>query len=178
MVARIAAGDDSALATVYDQYGALVNGIARRLVGDDQAADVCQDVFVALWEHPERFDAGRGSLRTFLATIARRRAIDALRRSGRRVANEQQAVLGRPASVPDLEEAAMALIASERVQAAVQLLPPEQRRAIELAYFGGLTFRQVAVATSTSEGTAKSRLRLGLGRLAAALGASGEVELA
>jgi RNA polymerase sigma-70 factor (ECF subfamily) len=178
MVARMAAGDESALGHVYDQYGALVHGIARRLVGPDHAADICQEVFVTLWEHPERFDADRGSLRTFLATVARRRAIDQLRRSGRRAANEEQAVLGRPAAVPNLEEAALAMISAERVRAAVERLPQAQRRAIELAYFDGLTFRQVALATEASEGTAKSRLRLGLGRLAAALGAPGEVETA
>lgn len=175
MVARIAAGDESALGRVYDQYGALVHGIARRLVGEDHAADVCQEVFMSLWEHPERFDAERGSLRTFLATVARRRAIDQLRRTGRRAANEVAASVGRPRAVPNLEEAALAMIAAERVRAAVGRLPPEQRRAIELAYFQGLTFRQVAVETEASEGTAKSRLRLGLGRLASALSA-GEVE--
>jgi RNA polymerase sigma-70 factor (ECF subfamily) len=179
MVARITAGDETALGHVYDQYGALVHGIARRLVGPDDAADVCQDVFLWLWEHPERFDADRGSLRALLATVARRRAIDRLRRSGRRAADEVAAVVGRPAVVPNLEEAALAMIAAERVRVAVERLPDEQRRAIELAYFRGLTFRQVAAETGAAEGTAKSRLRLGLGRLATALAAgdtAGEVE--
>jgi RNA polymerase sigma-70 factor (ECF subfamily) len=176
MVARVAAGDDSALGTLYDQYGALVHGIARRLVGADQAVDICQEVFLALWERPDRFDPERGSLRTFLATVARRRAIDVLRRTGRRAANEQRASLGEPAPVPNLEEAAAALIAAEQVRAAVGRLPAEQRRAIELAYFEGLTYREVATATGAAEGTAKSRLRLGLGHLAAALGTQGEVE--
>jgi RNA polymerase sigma-70 factor (ECF subfamily) len=88
LVARIAAGDDSALATACDQYGALVNGVASRLVGSDLAADVCQDVFVALWDHPERFDPGRGNLRTFQVVLARRRSIDLLRRHRRRRADE------------------------------------------------------------------------------------------
>jgi len=87
LVDRIAVGDDAALATVYDQYGALVHGIALRLVGAHLAADICQEVFVSLWNQPDRWDPARGSLRTFLAMIARRRAIDHLRSTGRRVAN-------------------------------------------------------------------------------------------
>ena len=178
MVARVAAGDESALGIVYDQYGSLVHGIAAQIVGAAVAPDVCQEVFISLWEHPDRFDATRGSLRTFLATIARRRAIDHLRRNGRRAATEDRSAQRSPASVPNLEEAAMAMIAAEKLRAAVERLPPEQRRAIELAYFQGLTFQQVAQATGAPEGTAKSRLRLGLERLATALRSDGAVELA
>lgn len=178
IVARIVAGDDSALAAVFDQYGALVHGVAARLVGRDAGSDICQEVFVQLWEHPERFDAGRASLRTFLAVLARRRAIDQLRRFGRRAANEDRSGRQTMSVVPNLEESAMSMIEAERVRAAVQRLPDDQRRAIELAYFEGLTFREVAVATGAQEGTAKSRLRLGLNRLASALGSEGVVEWA
>ena len=178
MVASIAAGDDSALAAVYDQYGPLVHGIAVRLVGSNTAADVSQEVFVALWEHPERFDAERGTLRTYLATIARCRSIDQLRRSGRRAANEQRSAQSAGTAVPNVEEAAMAMIAAERLRAAVERLPAEQRRAIELAYFEGLTFQQVAEATGAPEGTAKSRLRLALDRLTSAMRTDGAVEWA
>lgn len=178
MVERVAAGDDSALAVLYDQFGSLVHGIAARLVGSDAAPDICQEVFVALWERPERFDPARGALRTFLATMARRRAIDQLRRSGRRVANEERSARIESTPVPNLEESAMALIDGERLRAAVERLPAEQRRSIELAYFEGLTFQQVATATGAPEGTAKSRLRLGLERLASTLRAEGAVEWA
>lgn len=165
LVARIEAGDDAALATIYDQYGALVHGIALRLVGSASAADICQEVFVALWNQPERWDSSRGSLRTFLAMIARRRAIDHLRGTGRRTANEQRAHGAAPAIVPNVDEAALALVSADGVRAALAALPDPQRRAIELAYFNGLTFRQVAEATGSTEGTAKSRIRLGLRRL-------------
>ena len=84
----------------------------------------------------------------------------------------------QPLIVPNVDEAAMAMIASERVRIAVTMLPAEQRHAVELAYFDGLTFRQVAVATGVAEGTAKSRLRLALNRLAAYLAEEGSVELA
>jgi RNA polymerase sigma-70 factor (ECF subfamily) len=172
MIARMVAGDESALGAVYDQYGPLVHGIAVSLVGADQARDITQEVFLRLWRQPEAYRSEQGSLRTFLAVMARRRAIDELRRSGRRAAREERvarddrAGTAQPSSVPDVEEAAMALIASDRVRAAVARLPPEQRRAIELAYFDGLTFREVARVTGLAEGTAKSRLRLALGRLA------------
>jgi RNA polymerase sigma-70 factor, ECF subfamily len=178
VIARIVAGDDSALAAVFDQYSALVHGIAARLVGRDAASDVCQEVFVQLWEHPERFDAGKASLRTFLAVLARRRAIDQLRRIGRRATNEERSGRQTLTSVPNLEESAINMFEAERVRAAVARLPDDQRRAIELAYFEGLTFREVAVATGAHEGTAKSRLRLGLNRLASALGSEGVVEWA
>jgi len=169
MMARVSAGDDRALAAIYDQYSALVYGIAHRLIGVSAANDVTQQVFLRLWERPESFDPHRATLRTFLAVMARRRSIDTLRGRLRSERRDEQVARQAPVSTPDVDEAAMAMIASERVRAAVATLPPEQRRAIELAYFEGLTFREVASATGVAEGTAKSRLRLGLGRLAAHL---------
>lgn len=175
LVARVVAGDDSALATLYDQFGSVVYGVAARLVGAAHAADICQEVFLAVWDHPERFDPARGSLRALLVTIGRRRCIDHLRRHGRRASTEERARSALPTWVPNVDEVAIAMIAGERVRAALDELPEPQRRAIELAYFEGLTFRQVAVATDTSEGTAKSRIRLGLQRLAAELRRTEEV---
>ncbi len=175
LVARIVAGDDAALAAAYDQYGAVVYGIAGRLVGHDGAADVCQEVFMTLWDHPDRWDPDRGSLRTFLVMIARRRCIDQVRSTVRRRRTEERAMSPNPSPVPHVEEAALAMVARERVHTALDDLPATQRRAIELAYFDGLTFRQVATAMGTAEGTAKSRIRLGLRRLAESLGQTGEV---
>ena len=166
MIERIKAGDDSALAAVYDQYSALVHGIALNLVGPEQARDITQEVFLRIWQQPAGYDPAQGSLRTFLAVMARRRAIDELRRSGRRVAREQRVEAETPTLVPNVEEAALAMVASDRLRAAVARLPAEQRRAVELAYFEGLTFKDVARVTGLPEGTAKSRLRLALGRLA------------
>lgn len=169
MMARLVAGDDRALAAIYDQYSALVYGIANRLLGAGAAADITQQVFLRLWERPESFDPQRGTLRTFLAVMARRRSIDTLRGNVRSDRRDERVARQAAASTPDVDEAAMAMIASERVRAAVATLPPEQRRAIELAYFEGLTFRDVAAVTGVAEGTAKSRLRLALARLAAHL---------
>ena len=178
MVARVAAGDSEALAAIYDQYAPLVHGIARRLAGDAAAPDICQEVFIAFWRQPDRFDATKGSLRTFLATIARRRSVDALRQAGRREAREERAATWQPKAAPNCDEAALADMNADRIRKALATLPVEQRTAVELAYVQGLTFRQVAEATGAPEGTAKSRLRLGLARLAAILEPEMSVEWA
>ncbi len=166
MAERIRAGDDTALGAVYDRYGALVHGIAVQLLGADQANDVTQDVFVHLWDHPDAYDADRGGLRGFLSVVARRRAIDVIRSAQRRRAREERSVTERPAELRGVEDVALTGVCAERVRVAIETLPAPQRQAIELAYFGGMTFRDVARATGTAEGTAKSRLRLGLARLA------------
>jgi len=170
---RMAGGDDSALGEVYDQFGSFVYGLALRVIGDPRAAeDVSQDVFMSVWERPDAFDPERGSLRTWLGTLAHRRAVDYVRREeARRRRTERDA--SRRVSVPDVEEIAVALVTAERVRDALALLPDEQRRAIQLAYFGGKTYRQVAEVLGIPEGTAKSRLRLGLRRIADALEAQG-----
>lgn len=169
MMARIRVGDDAALAKVYDQYSPMVHGIAEQLVGDE-AAEVCQDVFMDLWLRPDRFDPDRGTLRTFIAVTTRRRCIDHLRSVGRRRARERLARVTTPVAPSNVDEAALAMLTAERVRQALGDLPAPQRRALELAYLEGMTFRQVALATGIPEGTAKSRLRLGLNRLAKELG--------
>jgi RNA polymerase sigma factor (sigma-70 family) len=171
---RLVGNDDAALAEIYDQYSSFVYGLALRVVGDARAAeDISQDVFVGLWERPAAFDPDRGSLRTWLGTLTHRRAVDYVRREeARRRRAERDAA--RAVSAPDVEELATAMVAAERVRAALDLLPSEQRRAIQLAYFGGKTYRQVAEVLGIPEGTAKSRLRLGLRRIAEALEAQGD----
>lgn len=170
---RVVAGDDAALREVYDQYASFVYGLAVRVIGDHRAAeDVSQDVFVSFWERPAAFDPARGSLRTWLGTLTHRRAVDHVRREeARRRRAEREA--SRAITAPDVEEMATALLTAERVRAALELLPEEQRRAVHLAYFGGKTYRQVAETLGIPEGTAKSRLRLALRRIAATLEAQG-----
>jgi RNA polymerase sigma-70 factor (ECF subfamily) len=171
---RVVAGDDAALGEVYDQYASFVYGLAVRVIGDHRAAeDVSQDVFVSFWERPAAFDPARGSLRTWLGTLTHRRAVDHVRREeARRRRAEREA--SRAIAAPDVEEMATALLTAERVRAALEMLPTEQRRAVHLAYFGGKTYRQVAETLGIPEGTAKSRLRLGLRRIAATLEAQGD----
>ena len=169
--ARLVEHDEAVLTELYDQFGSYVYGLAARVIGDRRVAeDVTQDVFLSLWERPDAFSPDRGRLRTFVGMLAHRRAIDYVRREEarrRRAARDAAARL----PVPDVDEMAMALVTAERVRAEVERLPSEQREAIELAYFGGRTYRQVADELGIPEGTAKSRMRLGLRRIADALGA-------
>ncbi|MGZ4713673.1 MAG: sigma-70 family RNA polymerase sigma factor [Acidimicrobiia bacterium] len=163
---RLLGGDQSALGECYDQFSSFVFGLARRVIGDRRAAeDVTQDVFLHLWERAETFDPARGGLRTWLGTLAHRRAVDHVRREEAR--RRRQERVGHQASVaPDVEEMAVAIVTAERVRAALDTLPAEQRAAINLAYFGGKTYREVAAELGIPEGTAKSRMRLGLARIA------------
>jgi RNA polymerase sigma factor (sigma-70 family) len=173
MKRRLVARDHAALTEVYDQFGSYVYGLAARVIGDRRAAeDITQDVFLSMWERPGAFEPDRGRLRTFVGTLAHRRAIDFVRREEarrRRTARDAAAML----PIPDVDELAMAIVTAEQVRAEVERLPAEQREAIELAYFGGRTYRQVAEELGIPEGTAKSRMRLGLRRVADALGAIG-----
>ncbi len=149
-------------------------GLALRVIGDPRAAeDIARDVFLFVWERPEAFDPARGSLRTWLGTLAHRRAVDYVRREEARRPRTQREAGRQTAVIPDVAEMATALVAAERVRAALDVLPDEPRRAIQLAYFGGRTYRQVAEQLGIPEGTAKSRLRLGLRRVAAVLEADG-----
>jgi RNA polymerase sigma-70 factor, ECF subfamily len=171
---RLVAGDPAALADVYDQYASFVFGLARHVIGEPRGAeDVAQEVFVSLWERPEAFDPLRGSMRTWLATLAPGRAVDYVRREEARRRRSQRDAARQATPVPDVEELASAILMAEEVRAALDALPAEQRRAIELAYFGGRTYRAVAVELGIPEGTAKSRLRLGLRRIAATLTEAG-----
>jgi RNA polymerase sigma-70 factor (ECF subfamily) len=171
LAARLAAGDDHALAEVFDRLAPVVYGGALRVLGDSTAAqDVVQEVFVELWRHPGRYDPAAGTLRTYLAVLARHRALDLVRSELRRVARQERTYRLDPAP-PDgsaCEEVVAADTAS-LVRAAVRLLPDSQRQVVELAYFEGMTCREVASAVGIPEGTAKSRLRLALAKLEAVL---------
>ena len=166
LAARLAAGDDEALGEIWQRYGSLVFGLARRLTGDASVAeDVTQEVFVTLWQHPERFDPERGSLRAFLGVHAQRRAIDVLRRDGRRTDREHRHRRLHPPAGPEPSDEAQSALLADAVRDAIGRLPAEQREAVELAYFSGLTHREVATTLGIPEGTAKSRLRLAQAKL-------------
>ena len=164
------AGSEGALAEVYDTCGPLVYGMALHITRDRGAAqDIAQEVFVDLWQRPERFDPGRAGLRGWLCMIARRRGIDWLRRR-----TKEHARL----SVTDLastgfEDDVLTSTAHKQVRRAVAELPMSHRQAIFLAYYHGLTYREVAKALSIPEGTAKWRLRNALRRIGEQLTAEG-----
>ena len=171
LTARLAAGDDFALAEAFDRLGPAVYGAALRVLGEWTAAqDVAQDVFVELWTHPDRYDPAAGSLRTYLTVLARHRAVYMVRSELRRIARQERNERLTPAqelrSPGDEVEAAEA---AGVVRSAVRLLPDSQRQVVELAYFGGLSYREVALAVGIPEGTAKSRLRLALAKLESVL---------
>ena len=173
LLARIEAGDDRALAEVYDDHAGLVFGIARRVTRDEQlACDVSQEVFTFLWQLPERVDLTKGSLRGFLAVLAHRRAVDEVRRSERHARTPAALILHDQSDGPerDVVEAAATAWRANRLREVIEALPADQRTALHLAYFDGLTYRQVADVLGIPEGTAKSRLRLGLIRLRTLLG--------
>src|SRR5579875_2042703 len=177
LLARIVAGDDRALAAVYDRHADLVYGLARRVTRDEQLArDVTQEVFAHLWELPQRVDLERGTLRAYLAVLAHRRAVDEVRRSERRTRIEADAGLHgaregmQEGPETEVVETLTHVWRSDRLADAMALLPPEQQRAVELAYYDGLTYRQVARVLGVAEGTAKSRLRLAMARLRTQLG--------
>jgi RNA polymerase sigma-70 factor (ECF subfamily) len=167
----LTAGRADALAEAYDLYSAAVYGIALRITHDHGAAeDVTQEVFVDLWQRPERYDPGQAPLRGWLCMIARRRAIDWRRRQATR---DRYTLLlaGQAVPAPNVEEDVEASTMAKLVRAAVHELPPLYREAIALAYYYGLTYREVAVELGIPEGTAKYRLRTGLRRIGDSMGA-------
>lgn len=174
LAARLAAGDEFALAEVFDRFAPDVYRAALLVLRDDAAAqDIVQDVFVELWRHPDRYDPALGTFPAYLTVIARRRAVDVVRSEVRRVARQDRsyrAAAAEPSPSPSEEVIASQVAAA--VRAAVGLLPDSQRRIIELAYFGGLTFKEAAEVAGIPEGTAKSRVRLALAKLEAILDAS------
>jgi len=176
---RIRAGQAQALGELYDRYADTALAVALRVVGDrTEAEDVVHDAFVAVWRKIDRFDAGRGSLRAWLLTVVRNRAIDRVR--ARRVSvdveDADERSLLRTGPNPTWEDALRRTSAAE-VRVALDGLPDEQRRALELAYFEGYTYREVAEMTDVAPGTAAGRLRLGLAKLRDALAGSSAAPL-
>ena len=171
---RIGSGDAEALGELYDRYAASALATALRVLGDrEEAEDVVHDAFVMVWRKIDRFDARRGSLRAWLMTVVRNRAIDRVRarRSTIDVDDADERALLRTGPNPTWEATLLRTSASE-LQAALGDLPDDQRRAVELAYFEGYTYREVADLTGVPTGTANGRLRLALGKLRTALGGS------
>lgn len=159
LIARIRAGDESAMGELYDRYSGVVYGVALRVLADTTAAeDVLQEVFLQLWRQPQAFDAGRGRLAPWLAVIARNRAIDLLRK---RPMEEDISELPIATGV-DLEDEAAGRLAIEKVRAVLAQLPQEQRRSLEMAYFEGLTHTEIAGKTGEPLGTVKTRTRSAL----------------
>ncbi|TAK71997.1 MAG: sigma-70 family RNA polymerase sigma factor [Dehalococcoidia bacterium] len=177
LVARLRGRDLGAFEALYDRYADLVFSVALRVVGDRHVAeDVMQDVYLQLWRRPEQFDAARGSFRTWLLSIARNRSIDERRAVTRRLRHAAPVSrTGEEEAIEDSDRrgdpAAASVFADEQaaVKAALATIPDEQRIAIELGYFGGLTQQEIAVRLNQPLGTVKTRIRLGMQKLRVAL---------
>lgn len=168
---RAGFGDETAFATVYDEAAALVHGIVVRVVRDPGMADeVTQEVFVEVWRLAPRFDDSRGSARSWLATIAHRRAVDRVRAEQARRDREERDGRRQTGAHDQVAETVEDSLDRQRVAAALDTLTEVQREAIELAYYQGRTYREVAVQLDIAEGTAKTRIRDGLIRLRDAMG--------
>lgn len=167
LVAGVIDGDEAALESIYREYGGAVKHVASRVLRDDVLAeDVVQDVFVSFWKSPGNFDSERGSLRTYLLTIAHRRAVDVVRSEEARNRREDAS---SPGESIDLEHEVWVRSQSEMVRRAVASLGDDERKAISLAYFGGLSYVEVAKQLGEPEGTVKSRIRSGMRKLSTAL---------
>jgi RNA polymerase sigma-70 factor, ECF subfamily len=167
LAARIAAGDQGVLEELFRQFAGAVKSVAFRVIRDETLAeDVVQDTFIGIWKAPEKYDPSRGSLRTFLLTIAHRRAVDIIRSEEARTRREL-----RPPEPDffDLEDEVLTRRLSGDVRAALVDLSQEEKEAISLAYFAGLSYVQVARHLDTPEGTIKSRIRSGMRKLATSL---------
>ena len=166
LVVAIARWHEPALAEIYRRHGASVHNLARRVIGSDALADeVTQEVFVDLWRKIEQFDSERGSLRTFLLTKTHGKAVDLVRSESARQAREERDARDAASKTYDLDHYVWDLAVADQVKSALDALPDGERTAIEMAYFDGLTYRQVAEILTEPEGTIKSRIRSGLRRL-------------
>jgi RNA polymerase sigma-70 factor (ECF subfamily) len=170
---------EDALAEAFRRHSGPTYALARRVLGDATAAEeVVQEVFLRLWNAPDRYDPERGTMRAYLLAQAHGRAVDRLRSETSRRRREERDAAASVEAAPDVEGAVIGMAVAEHLKGAVDALPPEERKAIELAYFGGHTYREVAVLLSQPEGTVKSRIRSGLKRLRAGLVDAGVTSVA
>jgi RNA polymerase sigma-70 factor (ECF subfamily) len=178
LVTSIGRYSEVALAEVYRRHGGAVYGLARRVLDNSaEAEDVTQEVFLRLWNAPDRFDPARGSLRSYLLAQSHARAVDVIRSQNSRRARESSDAMKTARAGYDMQNEAWDLTLAHQVSEALATLPDDERRAIELAYFEGRTYVQVAEILNQPEGTVKSRIRNGMRRMRRILVESGVTEV-
>lgn len=173
LIERMMAADEAALSKLYDRYSAMLFGMLMRILRDQQAAEeVLQDLFLQLWRSAGQFDAARGSLPAWLMAIGRNRAISRLRgRRDREVLEEEEGDYANTfVSGENIEDEAVRAELARNISAALQQLPVEQRQAVELAYFEGMTQSEIANRTGIPLGTVKTRVRTAMQTLRQMLG--------
>ncbi|MEJ2860118.1 sigma-70 family RNA polymerase sigma factor [Actinomycetospora flava] len=181
LLERIGERSAEALAQLYDRFGRPAYSLARRICVDESLAeDVVQEVFLVVWRDPGRFDPARGAVSSWLLTLVHHRAVDAVRREATR--RRRTAPAGSDGEDwnlppgPGADQAALGAVVAGKVRDALTDLPPEQREALALAYFGGYTQREVASLVGVPLGTVKSRMFAGTQKLRTILGPHVEVE--
>ncbi len=174
LVLGVARWHQSALAEVYRRHAGAVHALARRVIRSDPAAEeVTQEVFLDLWRKPERFDPQRGTLRSYLLARTHGKSVDFVRAEIARRAREDRTSREIVSAGYDIDREVWDMAIADQVKEALRSLPEDLRVPIELAYFGGRTYREVAEMLEEPEGTVKSRIRSGLKRLRASLAERG-----
>jgi RNA polymerase sigma-70 factor (ECF subfamily) len=162
----IARSDEASLAALYDRYHLLAFSLALRVVNDrGRAEDVVQDAFLSVWRKAGSYVSGRGSVKTWLTSIVRNRAIDLVRARRESDGDDEAVLLALRDPRPGVVEQVTASLDRQTIRSAITELPLEQRQAIAMAYFEGLSHSEIADATGLALGTVKSRIRLGMHRL-------------
>ncbi len=168
-------GDQAAFGRLYDELSPLVHGVVLKVVRDPaQSDEVTQEVFVELWRLAARYDSSKGSVKSWAATVAHRRAIDRVRSEQASRERNSRDVSGLMPAHDAVADEVETTFEQARVRRALEELTSLQREAVELAYFGGHTYREVAQLLGVAEGTVKTRIRDGMIRLRDELGASND----
>ncbi len=176
LVLAIGRWSEEALAEAFRRHSGSVFAVANQVLRDEGAArEITHDAFVQLWYRPEAYDPERGTLRAFLLNFSHSRAIDRLRAARRRERREENEARTNATPDYDLENEVMRLALADSLRDAVDGLPSNERRAIELAYFRGYTYRETAALLGEPEGTVKSRIKSALRRMHANLSSGGIV---
>ena len=161
--------DPEAFEVLYDRHGGVAFSLAYRIVGERAAAEeVTQEAFISVWRSGARFDPTRGSVRSWLLSVVRNRAIDFLRSRGGKAPKldfDDDSVLEQRPAVERTEEEALRRETAGEIRGALGKLPGEQSKVIELAYFGGFSHSEIAELLGLPMGTVKGRMRLGLEKI-------------
>ena len=173
LLVRTGRGDEQAFAAVYDALGASVFGMARRVIRDPaRAEEVAQEVFIQVWQSAARFDPARGNAKSWCLTLAHRRAVDAVRHDQAATNRENRYDWSSGPDYDEVEETVTITLEHEQVKRCLDGLTELQREAVNLAYYQGYTYAEVATALDANTATIKTRMRDGIVRLRDCMGVS------